>query len=71
MRSPMHEAPLALHAETLPRAQSMKTAWILRQICHDWPDEETVQILSSVRAAMEPHREHCTLCLVEVRHPLL
>ncbi|CAL5225407.1 g8219 [Coccomyxa viridis] len=51
--------------ETLPCAQSKKTAWILRQICHDWPDEETVRILSSIRAAMEPHPQECTLCLVE------
>ena len=59
-----------LIAETLPRAQSKRTAWILRQICHDWPDEETVQILSSVRAAMEPSSERCTLCLVEVCCPI-
>ena len=58
----------ALHAETLPRAQSRKTAWILRQICHDWPDDETVRILSSVRAAMQPSPGHSTLCLVEVWH---
>lgn len=55
-----------LGAETLPRAQSQRTAWILRQICHDWPDEETVRILSSIRAAMEPSLGQSTLCLVEV-----
>ena len=68
-RRARHERLLAPYAETLPHAQSTRTAWILRQICHDWPDEETVQILSSVRAAMEPCPEQCTLCLVEVCLP--
>ena len=67
----MHDLPRVLRAETLPRAQSKKTAWILRQICHDWPDAETVRILRSIREAMEPHQEHCTLCLVEVRRSAL
>jgi hypothetical protein len=55
-----------LAAETLPSSQKPRTAWILRQICHDWPEAEVVQILSSVRAAMEASAQPCTLCLVEV-----
>ena len=55
-----------LAAETLPSSQKPRTAWILRQICHDWPETKVVQILSSVRAAMEISALPCTLCLVEV-----
>lgn len=53
-------------AETLPRSESAGVAWILRQVCHDWPDSATVEILRSVRAAMEASTHPGTLCLVEV-----
>jgi hypothetical protein len=35
----------------------------MRQICHDWPDAETVSILKNLRAAMDDMP--CTLALVE------
>ena len=54
-------------AETLPRPESAGAAWILRQVCHDWPDSATVDILRSVRAAMNASKHPGTLCLVEVR----
>ena len=53
-------------AETLPRPESAGAAWILRQVCHDWPDSATVDILRSVRAAMDASKHPGTLCLVEV-----
>ena len=55
-----------LAAETLPRCQKPGSAWILRQILHDWPEKEVLRILSSVRAAMLASAQPCTLCLVEV-----
>lgn len=42
--------------------------YILRQICHDWPDEATIRILKSVRVAMGNTK--CMLALVEVGHPM-
>lgn len=39
--------------------------FILRQICHDWPDDATIRILKSVRVAMGNTK--CMLALVEVR----
>ena len=38
--------------------------FILRQICHDWPDDATIKILKSVRVAMGNTK--CMLALVEV-----
>jgi O-methyltransferase domain len=54
-----------LVADTLPRSTSPKTAYILRQICHDWDDSRTLNILRSVRAVIG----NCgaTLLIVEVR----
>ncbi len=52
--------------ETLPCIKQAGSAWILRQICHDWPDQQVLQILKSVRAAMGAAKPPCTLCLVEV-----
>ncbi|CAK0759627.1 hypothetical protein CVIRNUC_002712 [Coccomyxa viridis] len=52
--------------ETLPCIKQAGSAWILRQICHDWPDQQVLQILKSVRAAMGAAKPPCTLCLVEM-----
>ena len=38
--------------------------YVLRQICHDWTDDDTLAILRNVRSAMGSHK--CTLALVEV-----
>lgn len=53
-------------AETLPRAKGPGDVYVLRQICHDWTDDDTLAILRSVRSAMGSHQ--CTLALVEVGH---
>ena len=53
--------------ETLPKAEGGGTVYMMRQILHDWPDAETLEILRSVRVAMGGSA--CTLALVEVRLP--
>lgn len=57
----------ALAAESLPCCQNPGSAWILRQILHDWPEKEVLRILSSVRAAMQASAQPCALCLIEVQ----
>ena len=56
-----------LLAETLPRGSRRDgkgDVYIMRQICHDWPDNATVEILTNLRTAMGD--APCTLALVEV-----
>ena len=54
-------------AETLPRPQA-GDVWVMRTILHDWSDEESSQILSTLRAAMGA--TPVTLAIVEVcLHP--
>ena len=52
--------------ETLPCIKQAGSVWILRQVCHDWPDQQALQILKNVRIAMSAAKPPYTLCLVEV-----
>eukprot|EP00884_Botryococcus_braunii_P016481 jgi/Botrbrau1/3516/Bobra.341_2s0043.1 len=49
--------------DTLPKAESDKDVYTMRQIAHDWNDQDTVRILTSVRTAMG--NVNATLVLVE------
>jgi hypothetical protein len=57
---------MLLLAGTLPKAVSERDVYTMRQIAHDWNDQDTVSILTSVRLAMGDIS--ATLVLVEVIH---
>jgi hypothetical protein len=55
--------------ETLPKPEGPRNAYVMRQILHDWDDQDCVRILRSLREVIA--ESGSTLCIVEVRVCLL
>ena len=41
----------------MPEAVSSKDVYILREVLHDWNDDQTLDILRNVRTAIGAHKE--------------